>query len=281
MSGKSYQELLADEARHWDEFEQDFVEKKGIIPWWVDLKNATPLSNNTNEGLDPIKEDWIRGKYKRMLLDNCKEGDYVLDIGCGSGWLSLELARRGCKVVAIDVSPYRVELGRKHYQKVKSQEGFTGTIDYRVGDIKDLRFEKPLDVIVAWDSLHHLPDLDNLLVQLKSNLKPAGLLVCYDHLGSKFIETLGKVRRIFITEKISAFEDVSQDEILEYIKKYFKIEKIKYKITAPFRLLAFFLFRYDALKFLIKPFVKADEFVANKTGILGREFVYIKSRKEN
>jgi ubiquinone/menaquinone biosynthesis C-methylase UbiE len=43
-----------------------------------------------------------------------KSGDRVLDIGCGPGRFTLELARIGARVVAADVSPGQLELHRKY-----------------------------------------------------------------------------------------------------------------------------------------------------------------------
>ena len=82
---ENYNEMLNAEADHWDEFERDFIENKKIIPWWLDLQRASKVAPNTNEGLDPYKENLVRGKYKQKILENCNSGDKVLDIGCGSG----------------------------------------------------------------------------------------------------------------------------------------------------------------------------------------------------
>lgn len=47
-----------------------------------------------------------------LLAENliAQKGDFCLDVGCGSGILAVELAKRGCSVVAVDVNPKAVEL---------------------------------------------------------------------------------------------------------------------------------------------------------------------------
>lgn len=272
--------MLSEESKHWDEFEKEIIEDKKIIPWWLDVRNASKYTKDGKFFFDPQREELIRGKFWKKIINSCRQGESVLDVGCGSGWLSLELARRGCHVTAIDVSAYRVNLGKKYYEEKKKEEGFSGTINYLVGDVLSADIPQ-LDAIVAWDSLHHLPDLDNLLNRLDEKLKPDGRLVCYDHLGSKFIGSLGNIRRIFVKEKVSAFEDVSQEEIMVYIKKHFSIKEIKYKITAPFRLIDFLFFQYKISKLAIVPLVRLDEFVADNTKLFGREFVYVEAVKKN
>lgn len=278
---KTYERLLKEEANHWDEFEREMIEKNKVIPWWIDLRNASLVPPNSSPGLSPIKENFVRGQYKRQIIDACPAGSRVLDLGCGSGWLSLELARKGCQMTAVDISPYRIKLAQEFYQKAKKREKFVGTVTYICGDIGSISFNQQFDMIVAWDSLHHFPELDRLLTKLKKKLKKGGLFICYDHLGSKFIASLGKIRKIFVQVKISALEDVSNEEIPFFLEKKFKVLEKKYKITAPFRLLSFLLFRFDMFTFIVSPLVAIDEFVANKTKILGREFYFFKGENEN
>jgi len=280
-TNKNYHNLLVSEAKHWDEFEKEFIENKKAIPWWLDLRNASQYTEKGETIFNSAKEELIRGKYKKIIISECDEGESVLDIGCGSGWLSLELARKGCNVTAVDVSHYRIQLAREYYEKMKSKENFKGSVNYINSDIITADIPNNLNSIIAWDALHHLSNLDKLFSLLcEQKLKKNGKLICYDHIGSPFIETLGKFRHLFIKEKVSAFEDVSQEEILIYIKKYFNIIERKYKITAPFRIIDFLFFRYKIFKPLIPIAVKIDEFIANATRLFGGEFIYVKAIKK-
>ncbi len=48
----------------------------------------------------------------KMLSSHLKPGMTVLELGCGAGYFTQELARSGADVVAIDVSPELLEMAR-------------------------------------------------------------------------------------------------------------------------------------------------------------------------
>ena len=74
-------------------------------------------------------------------------GVRLLDAGCGTGALSVEAARRGAEVVAIDLSPTLVGLARERLPQDLQ-------IDFRVGDMLDPTLGR-FDYVVAMDSLIH------------------------------------------------------------------------------------------------------------------------------
>jgi magnesium-protoporphyrin O-methyltransferase len=83
----------------------------------------------------------------------------VLDAGCGTGMFSVEAARRGAHVQAVDLSPTLVELAR---ERLPAQLG-SGSIEFRVGDMFDTGLGD-FDHVVAMDSLIHYPLADVLKV---------------------------------------------------------------------------------------------------------------------
>lgn len=83
----------------------------------------------------------------------------ILDAGCGTGALAVELARRGASVVAIDLSPRLVALARERYP---SRIG-DGEVTFRVGDMLKPGRER-FDHVVAMDSLIHYEPRDMMKV---------------------------------------------------------------------------------------------------------------------
>src|SRR3954471_14277614 len=77
----------------------------------------------------------------------------ILDCGCGTGWLSYFLARRGYDVVGTDVSPDAIGLAQTH--RLFSAGAAP---QFMVGDSESLTFANEFDAVVFFDSLHHSID---------------------------------------------------------------------------------------------------------------------------
>ena len=76
-------------------------------------------------------------------------GRRILDAGCGTGMLAIEVARRGGDVVGIDVSPQLIEIGKERLPK-----DVKGKISLHAGDMLDAGFGD-FDHIVSMDVLIH------------------------------------------------------------------------------------------------------------------------------
>lgn len=103
-----------------------------------------------------------RDDMRRTLLSWLPEdlhGARILDAGCGTGALSVEAARRGAHVVAVDLSATLVGLARER----QPAELGRGKIDFHVGDMLDPAFGH-FDYVVAMDSLIHYRPRDTLRV---------------------------------------------------------------------------------------------------------------------
>jgi magnesium-protoporphyrin O-methyltransferase len=100
-----------------------------------------------------------RDEMRRTLLSWLPEdlhGARLLDAGCGTGALSVEAARRGANVTAIDLSPTLVNLARERLPADL-------TIDFHVGDMLDPALGR-FDYVVAMDSLIHYRPRDTVRV---------------------------------------------------------------------------------------------------------------------
>jgi len=98
-----------------------------------------------------------RDRMRRTLLDMLPTqllGQRILDAGCGTGALAQELAARGARVLAIDLSPTLVELARQ-----RSSAAGASSIEFRSGDMSDPALGE-FDHVVAMDSLIHYDAAD-------------------------------------------------------------------------------------------------------------------------
>ncbi|GJD94617.1 magnesium protoporphyrin IX methyltransferase [Methylobacterium iners] len=127
---------------------------------WARLTSDAPVSKiraTVRAGRDAMRANLL------SWLPEDLSGRRVLDAGCGTGALSIEAARRGAEVVAIDVSPTLIGLARERLGAVPGG----GRIDFRVGDMLDPWLGR-FDHVVAMDSLIHYngPDIARALAEL-------------------------------------------------------------------------------------------------------------------
>ncbi|MEG3641501.1 class I SAM-dependent methyltransferase [Magnetococcus sp. PR-3] len=119
------------------------------------------------------------------LHNHCGREQTVLDVGCGAGYMSLELARHGHHVTAIDISQACIEIAEKMRDENPFTEGF-GTLTYKRKPFEQI--EGQYDVVMFSVSMHHMLDLEAVVAQSKKCLKPGGYLLCYEPAHERFLE---------------------------------------------------------------------------------------------
>jgi magnesium-protoporphyrin O-methyltransferase len=124
---------------------------------WKRLTSDAPV--NRIRATVRAGRDEMRNTLLSWLPDDL-HGARLLDAGCGTGALSVEAAKRGAHVVAIDLSPTLVGLAR---ERLPHNLG-AGTIDFHVGDMLSPELGR-FDYVVAMDSLIHYraPDVVRVL----------------------------------------------------------------------------------------------------------------------
>ncbi|MET7575242.1 class I SAM-dependent methyltransferase [Streptomyces sp. NPDC005492] len=106
----------------------------------------------------------------------------LLDLGCGPGSMAARLAERlpDAEIVAVDMDPLLLELGRTHHT------GAARYVDTVIGAddwTEALALNRSLDVAVSTTALHYLPEPTLLRTyrRLAALLRPGGALVNGDH----------------------------------------------------------------------------------------------------
>lgn len=104
----------------------------------------------------------------------------VLELGCGSGRLICDMAKRGYAMTGLDLNPTALEYCRKKLKKEKS------TGELVVGDMTNFSFDEPFDAAInAINTFRHLETEEAALAHLNcvaKHLKPGGVFVLSLHL---------------------------------------------------------------------------------------------------
>ena len=135
-------------------------------------------------------------KFGSSLVDQLdpQVGERVLDLGCGTGELTHEIARRGARVVGIDADANMIETAAA---ATKTQDSGGGHVDFGVADARSFGFDQPFDAIFSNAALHWVPEAERAVRAMSNALKPGGRLVA--EFGGK-----GNVDKIvtYLTEMI-------------------------------------------------------------------------------
>lgn len=100
--------------------------------------------------------------YNR-ILSHVKEGDNVLELGCGPGTLAIHCAKKGAKVVAIDISEEMITFAKEKSQK----EGIADNIKFITGDFTQLDLlltDIKFDIVISTLALSELRHLEQQIV---------------------------------------------------------------------------------------------------------------------
>ncbi len=130
---------------------------------------------------DPLFIDLYLGRmhstFMELLGRHAAPNAAILDVGCGAGYMSLELAREGFHVTAVDISSACIEQAKAVLSTNPYVEKF-GSLSYRTCSMQDVSGE--FDVIMFGGSLHHMDNLDEVMHSAKERLKPSGIILCYE-----------------------------------------------------------------------------------------------------
>jgi len=101
----------------------------------------------------------------------------ILDVGCGAGYMTLELARAGHHVTAIDIASSCIRTAKEALASNPYHDGF-GSISYEVASFEEMT--GTYDVLLFSGCLHHLPDAEASVRKALPLLREGGVLLCWE-----------------------------------------------------------------------------------------------------
>lgn len=112
------------------------------------------------------------GATKELIgLCRISEGKYVLDVGCGIGITASLLAKKGCRVAAVDISEKMIYWAKE----TAKEEKVEGMVGFFVADAKKLPFEdNTFDVVICESVLAFVKDKRKAVSEFARVTKPGG-----------------------------------------------------------------------------------------------------------
>lgn len=158
------------------------------------------------------------------LTSHIKNGQRVLDLGCGTGALTLRATRKGARVKGIDVNPQMLEIAREK----AAQAGLTQNLELAEMGVAELGSEESetYDVVMSGLCFSELTEdeVTYTLKQVKKVLKPGGLLLVADEvrprsIPMRLISWLARLPLVIITYLITQTTTSAVRDLPDKVRK--------------------------------------------------------------
>lgn len=208
---------MSKETKKWWEYSSKIYQKECKIPIDIHYGSGSPNEKNLK------------------LLGNLK-GKKVLEIGCGGAQCGIAMAKKGAKVIGIDISDEQLKFAKELTKKNKVK------IKFYQGDIKNLKQIKSnsQDIVFSAFALHYVDNLQKCFSEVHRVLKKKSLFVfSLDHpffrtMNSKNLKIkgsyfkTGKWTEVFSdkTKKFVRYTHTISELYNLLVKEKFVVEKI-------------------------------------------------------
>jgi 2-polyprenyl-6-hydroxyphenyl methylase / 3-demethylubiquinone-9 3-methyltransferase len=148
--------------------------------WWDPESEFRPLHQ-----INPLRLDWINSISP---LQNQR----VLDVGCGGGILADSMARKGARVLGIDLATKPLRVAQLHALEAQTQG-----VEYREVSVESLAAEQPgsFDTVTCMEMLEHVPDPGSVVRACARLVKPGGWV---------FFSTINRNAKAFVLAIVGA-----------------------------------------------------------------------------
>src|SRR5579859_263471 len=126
------------------------------------------MTNQWNATQYDAKHAFVYEKAKGLVeLLAPQAGERILDMGCGTGALTAEIAERGVEVLGVDRSEEMISQARRKFPPLK----------FEAMDARELRFNSEFDAVFSNAVLHWIPQAKQVILGVAHALKPGGRFV--------------------------------------------------------------------------------------------------------
>ncbi|QDU21679.1 class I SAM-dependent methyltransferase [Urbifossiella limnaea] len=152
----------------------DYAQERAFFDRVASATTVTPMSRDVLERYAAPRHPHLFAKELMFRLAGDLRGKRVLEVGCGEGVASVQLAYCGAAVDAVDISPVSIDVARRRAD-TNAQD-----VTFRVADVtrEDLADPGTYDVVWCDLILHHLTDsLGAVMDGVWRWLRPGGVFI--------------------------------------------------------------------------------------------------------
>lgn len=147
--------------------------------WWDANGSYMSYQWSLNSKMNQVLRSELEADYVNYLL---KPGEALLDVGCGSGWLSIDFANNDMDVLGIDISETQIKnaISSKTNKNIKN-------VEFECADLihwDSNKYENKFQCVFLNAFLHHLPENELKLIfeKISAVMKPGGRVYLYEPL---------------------------------------------------------------------------------------------------
>jgi SAM-dependent methyltransferase len=109
-------------------------------------------------------------RYHDFFIQRVQKGERILDVGCGIGALSYDIAEKSAaNVFGIDLNAENIRIAREKH----AHPG----VAYHMADVLRTPLEGPFDAVILSNVLEHLPNRSQFLREMVERLRPSRILL--------------------------------------------------------------------------------------------------------
>jgi SAM-dependent methyltransferase len=145
-----------------------------------------------------------------------RENLRILNVGCGSGELSLQLAARGHQVVGIDIEEAYIDLARRNAAALANPV----QCRFIACGIEDYHSESRFDCVVSTDVLEHIRDDRAAFAHMMDLLEPGGLILLAVPAGQWLFG--------FHDEQLGHFRRYNKKSLRRLVENWCEVQRLRY-----------------------------------------------------
>lgn len=153
-----------------------------------DFEMKTKVKNVFEKTIAEREKWWNVFTYQKidsyLRLAGVRKGWRALDVAAGDGIVAFRLAKKGCSVVAMDISPKLL------FQMKNIEE-----VEYMIEDAEKMGHKKEFDIVTCRNAFHYFPNPLLVLQKMQNALKDGGVLLLMEPIATE--ESYSFLRRLF------------------------------------------------------------------------------------